>query len=534
MSSGGGNEGQWISRRTIVANSIGSASEHEAAGPNKPVSPNTSTTANSVQTNNSDGKGNSGTSDDHEQEETKDDGSNSSFNYGALRQARRRSFYSNLAAAKAEALQPASSTAVPTSAAPSPARAAAAAVAAPHLGADAGPHTARLGANATPNRGVRRRAASAPDPVAPRHERVQYSPKRKTEHNIPPDEQQQQQQSKPAVTRKASMRRLMSLYADGKRVAEKLARQRARTGEGCTFKPEITKKASADQGPKGRARMDSLYRNAERVRNRILRKRTEPQSECTFTPKLVTRKQDKAPPTKSPAAKRSLLFTKLYSNASRREAKLEARRHELPEECTFSPVVNHRRRDAARTNNDKVQGASSRLYRGKEYFEKKKQQMEDKQAQTELKGCSFTPKINRPSTRRRRSRQQLEGSDQGKKHVDGSGESLSKPAAIVSDDAALVEEPVYNRLHRLHDKATLKMQTKLQEKQEAELAECTFRPLIWQSNTRRNSQSVVTDGLFNRLYEDAFQREQRLEKLRYKVMMAETNGFIPNGKQPEE
>lgn len=254
------------------------------------------------------------------------------------------------------------------------------------------------------------------------------------------------------------------MYESAKKSQEKLEEKRKSTPEGCTFRPQISKRAQSLKIPDSVDRSQHLYQNAMQIKQKVESLRKEFETEgCTFSPQITAKAR------KSAVANSTSRFDALYQSHKKTQERLEKVRKENElEGCTFSPAITAK---AKRMSSPSPKLRAEKLY---ESFRGVQEEREKKKKELEVQGCTFKPQI----IRRR---------------------PMSAPRQ--TQDASPTEQKstrVQDRLLQFGQKKEVKLAAMRQEKEQKELEGIEFRPRI---NSARSPPRVRGESPFERLYQ---------------------------------
>lgn len=287
----------------------------------------------------------------------------------------------------------------------------------------------------------------------------------------------QQLASRPASARTEK------LYSNASDIQAKLEAKRAeKATEGCTFKPQLSKKAASGKIANSRTGSvyDHLHSTAKKTQEKI-KAASESKPNPNFKPVIAT--------TKSPYAKSA----KPKILAEKQESTIAAIESEAYKECSFRPKL------ASRAVSEKlVSGrtgsAMDRLYAGPEALKKKEEKLRMEKEKKDLEECTFAPVVKAPAS-----------------------------IAVKRESSTPVHERLYGEAHMSEER----LRRRQAERDQEELQECTFQPAVSTAPGDSGWATQEAGDVHSRLFTHATESAARRMSLGRRGSLTEGCTFQP-------
>lgn len=234
-----------------------------------------------------------------------------------------------------------------------------------------------------------------------------------------------------------------------------------------------------------------LYHNSKERQARLQTKRAQTPEGCTFQPTFQT-KLSKVTASKVSTPEGKNRFDRLFEDSKTREMKHEARRLECTEIHAFQPVITAKAR--RQTTGD---SRYEKLYQHAKEIKTKKQEAKDKR---DVEGCTFQPVTN----------------------LRASNTPTKRKTGTVVGKAVVNATP---------EKIIAKEQLRREQKIAREMKDCTFQPkLASRRSSPKDKSSSSSSSIHERMKVQEAKKRDKIERLRKKQEAAEAqkNTFRPS------
>ena len=286
-----------------------------------------------------------------------------------------------------------------------------------------------------------------------------------------------------------SSKRTEALYATHRKTQAKIAEMRkVYSTEGCTFAPDITRKAKRSVSVE--ARYERLYRTASLTKAKKVALVEQYEPKCSFQPKINARSSRKG--------KSGDRFIRLYKMSITMKKKLQVKREMLVKQsCTFHPKINQdRRKRGSSASKRDVKKGIARFSPSREELRQKKVERHQCKIELEVKDCTFKP--------RRWAKKIKHRGSVGVIGLFGNIYERSQAILLVWDK------------RRKERRCFLEAEA---------FKECTFQPRTNHTPTQFTTTDVL--NACKRLFAGAEQRRLLYAQIRKQFTFQETNGFMP-------